>query len=52
LKFELQILMLMVMVGLGIKKPDWKLWVVIGLLVFAWMMVNWLILDKKVAGAK
>lgn len=41
MKFDLQLLLLFVGVGLFTKKLSWKGWLAVGVLVFVWMMWNW-----------
>ncbi len=42
MKYDFQMLFLLVMLGVFFKKLNWRGWFFVGLFLFTWMMYNWL----------
>ena len=42
MKYDLQLLFLLLLIGLLTRKLSWRGWFGVSLLVFGWMMFNWL----------
>lgn len=41
MKYDFQLLFLLVVIGLVARRVNWKGWLSIGALIFVWMMYNW-----------
>jgi hypothetical protein len=42
MKFDLQMIMFFIGIGLLTKEMNFRRWAALGVLIFAWIMVNWM----------